>query len=347
MKAVLCYFPVLLLLFHLLYGCLHTTAADMPVFRKHHDAPLSAKAPSQATDVGGNAKTTNGSSTKQSKPLFRDDFEYDVPRTAKNADDIFRAHGWSDAKANNTRYQRGAGFLFTKFDPELKSRVLVMESVPSQAPTLPGFRVGQTDYYVKYGGMDSPLTTIPANVWIQFLTYATPESRFPWRHKVLYPCRGTYPCSRRDGRTDYVWLFMWGSGGYETVEAPAGGRFLALHGWHADFRGAAEYPTNQQKLFQNLKRIPLLAGRWYQVRIHIDISKEQGVYEAWIREKDKPWEKVAEWIGGVTKDFFWPIPAEERVGLRVLAMPTTVDGPDDSTTYMDQFVLAASVNDLP
>lgn len=67
----------------------------------------------------------------------------------------------------------------------------------------------------------------------------------------------------------------------------------------------------------------------------------------WIREKDQPWEKLAEWIGGVTKDFSWPIPANERVGFRVLAMPTTVNGPEDSTTYMDDFAIATSEQDLP
>lgn len=276
------------------------------------------------------------------KPVFYDDFEYDVARSAKNAEVAFRAHGWSDVKANNSYFRRGAGYLYTKLDPVRNSRVLVMESLPSTVPTPPGFRAGQTDYWLKFGSGEAPLTTIPANVWFQFWTYATPESRFAWRDKTLYPCRGPYPCSRRDGRTDYVWLFMWGSGGYETVAAPPGGRFLALHATHADFRGDPEYPTNKEKLFQNLKRIPLLAGRWYQVRIHIDISKEQGVYEVWIRQKDQPWEKVAEWIGGVTKNFSWPIPANERVGFRVLAMPTTVNGPGDSTTYMDDFTIATS-----
>jgi hypothetical protein len=282
------------------------------------------------------------------KPLFFDDFEYDVSRSAEDAEVAFRARGWTDVKANNSHFRRGAGYLYTKYDSVRKSRVLVMESLPSTAPTPEGFRAGQTDYWLKIGGLpDSDLNTIPANVWFQFWTYATPESRFARRDKTLYPCRGGYPCTRRAGRTDYVWLFSWGSGGYETVDAPPGGRYLALHATHADYKGDREYPTNKEKLFQNLKRVPLLAGRWYQVRIHIDISKEQGVYEAWIREAGQPWTKVAEWIGGVTKDFTWSIPANERVGFRVLAMPTTVNGPGDSTTYMDDFTMAASERDLP
>ncbi len=279
---------------------------------------------------------------------FFDDFEYDVARSGTNVEVHFRAYGWSDVKANNSHFQRGSGYLYTRYDSVRRSRVLVMESLPSINRTPEGFRTSQTDYWLKIGGLpESDLTTVPANVWIQFWTYATPESRFPWRQKVLYPCRGPYPCSRSGGRTDYEWLFAWGSGGYETEPAPPGGRYLALHAWSADYRGDREYPTNRQKLSQNLNKIPLLAGRWYQVRMHIDISGEQGIYEAWIREKDQPWIKVAEWIGDITENFSWPIPENERVGFRVLAMPTTVDGPDDSTTYMDDFVITTNEKELP
>lgn len=274
-----------------------------------------------------------------------DNFDYEVGRSDTNAEVPFRAHGWTDVKANNSYRSRGGGFLYTQFDPILGSQVLVMESRPSAAPISPGWRYGQTDYYLKYGSEKAALSTIPANLWIQFWTYATPDSRFARRDKTIYPCRGPYPC--QGGQLG--WLFMWGSGGfeYETMMAPPGGRYLAVAGEHADYRGDKEYPTNASKLFQNVERIPLLPGCWYQVKLHFDVSGEQGVYEAWIRERGQPWKKVAEWIGGSTPNFFWPIPVQERVGFRVLALPTTVNGPDDSTTYMDDFVLAASEKDLP
>jgi len=279
-------------------------------------------------------------------PMFRDDFEYDVSRNARNAEVTFRAHGWTDAKANNTYFQRGAGYLYTQYDPLLKSRVLVMESLPSRAPIPEGWRYAQTDYWLKYGGEEKPLTTIPANVWFQFWTYATPESRFD-RLKFLYPSRGVYPASRRDGRTDYMWLLSFQGRDHTGKEGPPGSRFLAFEAWHAERGDTPHDPSQRQRLFQNLApRTPLLAGRWYQVRIHIDVSEEQGVYEAWVREKDGPWSKVAQWKGAVTRDFLWPIPAEERVGLRVLAMPTTVNAVD-SKMYLDEFVMASSERDLP
>lgn len=41
---------------------------------------------------------------RTTKPVFYDDFEYDVARSAKNAEATFRAHGWSDVKANNYHF---------------------------------------------------------------------------------------------------------------------------------------------------------------------------------------------------------------------------------------------------
>jgi len=310
------------------------------------DASSSIKSTASSSDCLG-AKL-EGDATSTVGPIantivFGDAFEYQVDRSDKNAEIAFRAHGWADVKANNSYYQRGSGFLFTQLDSTLGSRVLVMESRPSMSKILPGWRHAQTDYYLKYGQGDGPLTTVPACMWVQFWTYATPESRFARRDKTIYPCRGPYPCQQ--GQTG--WLFMWGSAGFENISAPDGGRFLALLGEHADFHGAGEYPTNAPKLFQNMSAAPLFAGRWYQVKLHIDVSREQGVYEAWVRERNAPWKKVAEWVGGVTPNFVWPIPETERVGFRQFAIPTTVNGPDDSTTYMDDFVIAGSEAALP
>lgn len=190
-------------------------------------------------------------------PMFRDDFEYDVSRNARNAEVTFRAHGWTDAKANNTYFQRGAGYLYTQYDPLLKSRVLVMESLPSRAPIPEGWRYAQTDYWLKYGEEEEPLTTIPANVWFQFWTYATPESRFD-RLKFLYPSRGVYPASRRDGRTDYMWLLSFQGRDHTGKEGPPGSRFLAFEAWHAERGDTPHDPSQRQR---DCSRISPLAPR--------------------------------------------------------------------------------------
>ncbi|MCP9465724.1 MAG: hypothetical protein NNA25_13140 [Nitrospira sp.] len=155
--------------------------------------------------------------------------------------------------------------------------------------------------------------------------------------------RGPYPCTRER----FAWLFGWHyATGTEDdlIAAPAGGRFWLLRAPLANNRAEREW--NRDKLYQNLNPTPLLAGRWYQVRIHVDTSRAQGIYEAWIREQGNPWIKVSEWIGGVTPDFTWPIPEAERVGNRVVAMPTTVNE-EDSVVYLDDLAMATGEAALP
>lgn len=298
-------------------------------------------------DLGSNfnsgARGGHFGAVSSSQPVFFDDFEYDVARDATDAQVAFRARGWADVKAINSHFRRGSGYLYTRFDPVRHSRVLVLESLPSTAPTPPNFPYRQTDYWVKYGREDAPLTTVPANVWFQFWIYATPESRFD-RSKFIYPCRGPYPCTR----DCFAWLLGWhtiaGPDDSRPIQAPTGGWFWSFTAPLANNRAVPNY--NRNKLYQNLSATPLLAGRWYQVRIHVDTSGAQGAYELWLREAGQPWLKVAEWIGGVTPDFEWPIPETERVGNRVFAMPTTVNEAD-SIVYLDDFAMATSEAALP
>jgi hypothetical protein len=277
--------------------------------------------------------------------LLFDNFDYAVARTEGDVMPAFRPRGWYDGRQGSSR----SGYLYTRADATRGSNVLVMESIPSLNPPPAGWNYGQTDYWLQYGS-GAVQGAIPPNVWFQFWTYATPESRFAARDKTLYACRSNYPCTGGN----WMWLFMWGRQGFEYANnidqlGPAQNRFLALETETADHRGAPEYPTGARWLYQNLSRTNLVAGRWYQVRMHMDISGPQGVWEAWIRERGQSaWTKVADWRGGVTPNFSWPIPVEQRVGHRVLRIPTTVNGPyGDSTTYMDDFVIASAFEQLP
>lgn len=260
--------------------------------------------------------------------LFRDRFEYAVERTGTSAD-LFRQHGYTGVKSENSTERSGSGYLHTRADATLGSRVLVLESHPTMKPPPAGFPYQQTDYYLQLG-RESGGTAIPANVWFQFWTYATPESRFHTRDKTIYPCRGHYPCHP-------TWLFMWGAQGYEETSGPAGARFLALEADGAD-RDTRVNDGQERKLFQNANHTPLLAGRWYQLKLHIDISGSQGVYEAWIKERGATsWTKVADWRGGQTPNFTWPV--ANRTGYNIVRIPTTVNVADN-TVYIDDFTIA-------
>ena len=298
-----------------------------------------AQVPNPPTDLSVEGGTSVPSQpTNPGRSLFFDDFEYSVSRTSSTAGSTFVQNGWAFAKAENTSENSGAGFLYTQSDSTRGSRVLVMESVPSMYPPPGDFPYTQTDYYLQYGREGG--SSVPTNLWIQFWTYATPESRFATRDKTIYPCRGYYPCHP-------TWLFMWGRGGFEGVSAPDGARYLAVEAQDAD-RDTRVNDGNEAKLFQNVSRTPLLAGRWYQVRLHFDISGSQGVYEAWIKERGQTsFTKVADWRGGVTPNFSWPLSSTDRTPFTMLRSPTTVNGPGSSKVYIDDFALATSSADLP
>lgn len=275
----------------------------------------------------------------QAAIIFQDNFDYVVDRNASNVEEPFRAHGWTDVKANNSYFRRGYGYAYTTYNSTLNSQVLVLEAHPSQEP-----QFQQTDFWVKYGSDTHAQGTVPPNVWFQFWVYATPESQW-YRQKFIYPCRGSYPCS--SGR--FLWLMGYDRQnltgiGDGAIEAPPGGRFILVNTDHANYYGG--HPWNRTKLFQNVNQTPMLPGIWYQVRIHVDTSGPQGTYEAWIRQRGTTtWTKVSEWIGGVTRNFEWPIPETMRDGNRQFAMPTTVNRLD-STLYIDDFIMATSLQDL-
>jgi hypothetical protein len=279
---------------------------------------------------------------------FADKFDYDVGRSG-GAQSLFTSRGWNYVKAQNFT-NSGHGYVYTRWDPTMNSRVLVLEAVPSTAPPVTGF-VNQTDFYLQYGSENSSLSTIPADAWIQFWTYATPESRFAMQDKVLYPTRSTYPSS------DLGWQLLWGSNGYERgiMDAPAGARFIGVFSNHADYRvdfDPGMDPAMNHKLFQNANRRALLPGIWYQVRLHLDTSgryvnptngQPSGRYEAWIRARgETAWLKVADYRPGITggpNGLYWPLTSSQQAGHRMLRMPTTVNR-YDNTILIEDFVIS-------
>ncbi len=290
--------------------------------------------------------------TSQAVVIFQDTFEYVADRNATNVELPFRAAGWIDVKANNSYFQRGGGYLYTQPDIQRNSRVLTLEALPSTVPPPPGWTYSQTDYWIGIGSESSPLGTVPANVWFQFRMYVTPESR--WHSsKWNYPCRTFYPCPGTGEH--HSWLSAVQSSNARTgrdgdgeVQAPPGGWFFLLRPPRANNSYASSW--NADKLFENLTQQAFLPGIWYDVRIHLDTSGPQGAYELWARRSgESTWTKRAEWIGGVTTIqgalFAWPTSEAGRSGHRQFRMPTTTNQ-YDSTTYLDDFIMATSVHDL-
>lgn len=268
----------------------------------------------------------------QAAVILEDNFEYVASRSDTAVATVFTSHGWSSCKAENNSQTGADGYLYTQDDATLGSKVLVMESVPGV----------QTDYYLKYGSDGSSAGTIPANVWFQFWLYATSGSDWTGGgQKFLYPCHTNYPCPA----DQYRWILGFRDALSEQSSGPAGTHLFQLTSPYANYTGGE--PWNATKMDQNLVTTSMALGTWYLVKIHIDTSGAEGTYEMWIRARGtQTFTKYAEWIGGVTANFTWSIPVGARNGNIQIAIPTTVD-PPDSTTLMDDFVMATTADDLP
>jgi hypothetical protein len=149
-------------------------------------------------------------------------------------------------------------------------------------------------------------------------------------------------------------MFIWGRQANQPFAneqqfAPQGERYIGVVTESANNAAAYEGEWNAKKLTQNRNTMRLVNGRWYQIKMHFDLSGTQGSWEAWVRERGQTsWTKLAEWIGGVTPNFTWPLSNAERRGFQQFRMPTTVNGQDgNSTTYWDDFTIATSEADLP
>jgi hypothetical protein len=297
---------------------------------------------------------TNGSGgSEPGEIVFFDDFEYVVERDVPGARETFQAAGWDWAKSEED--EGGAGYLYTTtsidgfagtFPATGSTRVLALEARPTMYPPPPDFPYPQTDFYLQYGAEGGPLDTIPANVWIQFWVYLadTPStpSQFNTRNKFFYPTASVDPPFPS---ADERWLFMNGRQGFEAEAGAPADNFLCMRP-PAAFRSDAD-PVDANKLGQNLSSKQILANEWYLVRLHVDISQSEGVWEAWIRAQSEPeLIKIAEWIGGVTPNFTWSLPEEQRSGPRQLRIPTTVNE-FDSWMYMDDLYFATGPGPLP
>jgi hypothetical protein len=281
--------------------------------------------------------------------LFFDDFEYDVARDGGDPEAnlaAFEAAGWSWAKANNLPTAAHNGYLYT------------VSSIPGYAGPFPGAASdhvlaiearaatfgGQTDFYLQYGGEPED---IPGDVWYQFWVYINDDgeqrSQFSVRDKLLYVCRGDYPCS------DLHYLVFWGNTNPPTwipdFGVGANERFLMVYESEISLPDGLE-----PKLGHNLDATThFVPNRWMLAKLHFDTSTSSGLYEAWMRPMDGEFTQVAEWRDG-RDGATWTITAPG--GHRTLRIPTTLPGANndqyyDSWVYLDDFAMATAEDRLP
>jgi PKD repeat protein len=304
----------------------------------------------------------NSGGTVPNSILFFDDFEYAVSRDQPGARDAFVANGpWSNVKTYQDGQTGARGYLYTtesvpgyagQFPGQGSNRVLAIEARP-------GTLGGQTDFYLQLGGGENPANDnlIPGDVWIQFWAYPQNygDQRSRWdTGKFFYVCNSAYPCH------SHKWMWLWGPQSYNPnmglnpLGSPTDGEFLWTvrnSGGVSDIRYLGASSGDQEKLGQTDLSEHMVANRWTLVKMHFDTSTTSGAWEAWLKPLGGSWTKVAEWVGGVTPNFQWNVPAGEVGGHRVLRMPTTIGGTSDAWydlwLYVDDFAIANSEAALP
>ena len=261
--------------------------------------------------------------------IFRDTFDYIASRDDANVRDVFLSHGWSGVK---TRQEdgRGNGYLYT------------VDAIPGYTGTfpagpralcieaLPGSLGGQTDFYLQLGSETTDSDILPGNMWMQFWIYINDygdqRSLLDGGNKLLYVCDGTYPC--HTGK----WLMSFGSDGYlpdyQGLGIPSNGALLTniiqIQDGQGEVTNSNHAFENRWKLGQTDKSQYLRPNQWTLVKLHVDTSKPNGDYEAWMKPMGGQWTKVVEWLSGVTPGFDWRINQNFIGGHRVLRMPTTI-----------------------
>lgn len=338
-----------------------------------YDTPGTYTTELTVTDTNGDTYATqrnvyvfadldNGSAIVPNTVLFHDGFNYAASRNDPNAGNAFTSAGWGGFKSEAST-PGAKGYIYTTdtipgysgpFPGANSSRVLVIEALPSSlGDRSTGFWGDmQTDFYLQYGDVNSPTDTVPSNVWFQFWIY--PTGNFDHYMKLIYPCRGDYPCQ------DLKWLMYFGTvsaephwifNGLADIDGPASDTFLRINAPGASYSVPSYWGGSPDYGHQDLSEM-LVANRWTKVKFHVDTSGPQGRYEAWLKPLGGPEVKVAEWYGDVTPNFTWP---NSPGGHRQFRMPTTIgtwrmlseEFNFDSITYMDDFSMATSEDDLP
>lgn len=292
--------------------------------------------------------------------LARDNFEYQVDRTG-DITNFYTQGIWAYAKTSQTHNSQSSTLYTTtsipgytgSFPGTNSSRVLAMELLPDEV--MPGWR--QTDVYLQYGGQSFPAGTIPADHWVQFWFYINRSgdeiSELTSGKFLYYSADGLYPVQTELSQS---LVSMRGADSYNPYFTPTEGPgqfYFVNRSFTADYAPAPEWDQNKMGINLGSSGRPgrIDPNTWYLVKMHIDTSGAsplapagQDVWEMWIRRVDTSFVKVAEWIGGVTPDFTWPV--IDTTGYKTLRIPTTVDDVN-SWLYMDDFALATLESDLP
>lgn len=294
--------------------------------------------------------------------VFQDDFEYAVGRTDSDKATPFTAAGWSSVKSNPA--QTGAcGYIYTttsitgfsgSFPGTSSSRVLAMEFLPYSLDCQVETNWWQSDLYLQIGGESASQSTIPPNMWLQYWMYINNSGtqQTTWDShgtKWLYPCiDGAPTCSGNN--VSYLYLLKPYSYNSYLQTSTGANIYAVVEGVGAVYTPGDPEPCGDCLGHNVASGTGLLsANQWILVKIRIDISGSQGIYQEWHRTVGGSFVQVADWRGGVTSNFTWPLSgmnSNRTTGQKSMKFGTTWNN-TDGWIYVDDFVMATTEGDLP
>jgi len=292
---------------------------------------------------------------------IRDNFEYVVGREQLGKAAVFAANGgWGYVKSNPDA-ARACGYIYTTntipgyggaFPGTNSSRVLAMEFLPRSMNCLVGTNWYQTDAYLQKGGESAPQSTIPGNAWYQYWIYINNygAQQTQWGDtKWLYPCiDGAGTCSGNN--VSFLYMLSQNSMNPYLSTTSGANAYSRFEGSGAMFAPGHPEPGGWKLGHNTSPGTGLLqANQWILVKINIDISGSQGSYREWHKTVGGSFVQVANWVGGVTAGFVWPLSGlnpSRSVGQKSLKLGTTWNN-TDGWLYLDDFVIATSEADLP
>lgn len=310
--------------------------------------------------------------------IIQDDFEYEVGRATSDKSAFTSTGPWTAVKSLPA--QSGAcGYTYTttsipgyvgSFPGTSSSRVLVSEHLPytnqctvggtnTHCPTSTppsawsgsGGNWTQSDTYLTFYGATQ---VIPATFYVQFWLYlqnygtygveGAQVSRFT-RGKFIYPCAdnvGAGTCST--GHLDWLTVFSDTYAGQPkgNIDAGSGNTYIYIDTTgNAIYNGENELGVNQVS-DANAK---FAANTWYLVRIYHDFSTVNPTYRMWRRTAaESEFTLITEFIDGTTEGLTWtPYSTTGDYRINLLEMNDC----HDAFWYMDDFILATDIGDLP
>lgn len=284
--------------------------------------------------------------------IVQDDFEYEVDRDTADKSAFTTTGPWTAYKSRPSA--AGAyGFTYTttsisgfagSFPGTSSSRVLVSEHLPGTYST------GQSDTYLSFyetGGSPVIPSTFYVQLWIYFQYYGDQLSRYE-NVKFIYPCgddvaTGTCPVQHHD------WLMQmredYSGEPYELRDGSAGQThiYVKTEGTAA-MEGVGE-TTGNLGPNQSTGTAKFDPNTWYLIRIYYDFSTNNPTYRMWRRTAaEESLTLVAEYVDGVTSGLTWtPYTNSGYYRINLLEMNDNVD----CWFYVDDFILATTVEDLP